>query len=511
MIKLHSDAAISVDVCIVGYGPVGAVLASLLAEVGLSVVVVEREGRPYELPRAVHFDDEVMRVLQTIGVANRLLPHVHASPGMRFVDDDGRVLLDWSRDPGTGPQGWNVSYRFHQPDLERILREKVAVRPNIRVLLDTVVTAISQYADGAVVDTLHRPTQVVEGIHARYVVGCDGARSFVRGVIGSGQDDLGFREQWIVVDAVLRRPMPGLGDYSLQHCSRDRPMTYVRGVGNRRRWEIALRPGEDPNILTRPEEIYRLLSRWITPEDADLERAVCYTFSSVVACTWRRGRLLIAGDAAHETPPFLGQGMCAGIRDAANLAWKIVAVCEGRAGDDLLDTYQAERAPHVREYIALAVALGGLINTTNPSAALDGRQGMHGQPARMYSIKPGLGPCMAAGCTRLSGSVAPQPRLISGERLDDRVGYRFGALMSPEFIGSLPRTLLAACDDAGIAVVAEDALELQHWLRQNEAGAVMVRPDRYVLGAASSLSEMTDLVAATRQGCRQPAHSEGKA
>jgi 3-(3-hydroxy-phenyl)propionate hydroxylase len=481
------------DICVVGYGPVGGTLAHLLADRGLSVVVLDREADIYPLPRAVHFDDEVMRVFQTLGLAERILPHTHVSPGMQFVDADRRVILDWPRPQAVGPLGWNTSYRFHQPDLERILREAARDKPNIDVRLRAEVFAIDQDGDGADVRFEDLNTGELHHVRSRYVVGCDGARSLVRRLIGSPSVDLGFHERWLVVDALLKRDMPELGDYSVQFCDPARPATYVRGVGNRRRWEITLLADEGPARMTAPKEVWRLLGRFISPDDAELERAACYTFHSVIAEKWRDGCLLIAGDSAHQTPPFLGQGMCAGIRDVANLAWKLVHVVRGQASADLLDSYQSERAPHVREYIELAVRLGGLINTRAAEAAVPGGL-LRTEPARMQSLKPMLGPGLAGGASILRGHVAPQPILSSGKRLDDEVGYRFAALLQPDFLANLPRPLVERLRQKDVAIVADQGPG--HWLAENDVRGIMVRPDRYVLGAAQNAHDMDSLIAA---------------
>jgi len=492
---MPSDTPPEVDVCVVGYGPVGATLACLLADAGLSVLVLERDAEVYRLPRAVHFDDEVMRVFQTLGLADRVLPHTHVSPGMHFVDTGRRLILDWSRPMEIGPLGWNASYRFHQPDLERILREAARRKPQIDVRLRAEAFAIEQNDDAVYIRFEDLSCGALHKVRARFVVGCDGARSLVRRVIGSPLNDLGFHERWLVVDAVLKRDRPDLGDHSVQFCDPDRPATYVRGVGPRRRWEISLRDTEDPAVMTSPPEVWKLLGRFVSPDDAELERAACYTFHSVIAEKWRDGRLLIAGDSAHQTPPFLGQGLCAGIRDAANLAWKLVHVVRGRAHADLLDTYQRERSPHVREYIELAVKLGGLINTRAAEAAVPG--GLErAEPARMQSLKPLLGPGLAAGATELVGRVAPQPMLPDGRRLDDHVGYRFAALLKPAFLAGLSRPLVERIRQKEITLVTDQCPDIQRWLDDNEVGGVMVRPDRYVLGAARSEQEMDSLIAA---------------
>ncbi len=485
-----------IEVAIIGCGPVGAMLANLLGLQGVRTLVLDREAAIYHLPRAVHFDDEVMRLLQTVGLAEAMQPLVHVSPGMKFVSDTGRLLLDWPRPQELGPQAWHASYRFHQPELERVLREGFWRFPSVSVRFRTEVFAIDRESDAVVVRYEDLATGGLASCRARYVVGCDGARSLVRRLMGAPMEDLGFHERWLVVDAILKRPRPDLGDWSVQHCNRQRPATYVRGTGNRRRWEIAVMPGEDGAAITEPARVFELLKPWVGAEDVDLERTAVYAFHSAIATLWRSGRLLIAGDSAHLTPPFLGQGMCAGMRDAGNLAWKLARVLRGQNDDALLDTYQAERSPHVREYIELAVRLGGLINTKAMEAAVAGAVIEGGEAARMSSIKPRLGPGLAAGWNGPSGQIAPQPRLTDGVRLDDRVGYRFAALMRPDFAASLPAATLERLADREVMVVADDAPEQQAWLQAAEAPAVLVRPDRYVLGAARSVQELNALAAA---------------
>ena len=170
--------------------------------------------------------------------------------------------------------------------------------------------------------------------------------------------DHGFHERWLVIDALLRRDKPELGDHTIQYCNPARPMTYVRSPQNRRRWEITVLDDEDSAAIAEPETVWRLLARWIVPHEAELERTAVYTFHSLIAEEWRSGRLLLAGDAAHQTPPFMGQGMCAGIRDAANLAWKLAMYVQDQADEILLDSYQTERRPHTRAYIETAIRLG---------------------------------------------------------------------------------------------------------------------------------------------------------
>ncbi len=460
------------DVAIVGMGPVGATLGNLLALRGVCTLILDREADIYSLPRAVHLDGECMRVFQTIGIADELAPQLLVVPGMRFVDAAGRALIEWARPTIRGADGWHASYRFHQPALERMLRKRLAAQSCVEVALRHDVFAFD--ADGA--HTVLRFEDLSTGrlLHtrARYVVGCDGARSTVRRFMGTELEDMKSHERWLVVDVILKHERDDLGDFAVQYCDPDRPATYVRGIGMRRRWELMLRPDEDAATMMQPDRVWSLLARWLTPDEATLERPAAYTFHSVVACGWRRGSLLIGGDAAHQTPPFMGQGMCAGIRDAANLAWKLADVLAGDADDALLDTYESERSPHVREFIETAVRLGGVIRSGNaPSSALAG------EPQRFATPQPRLGPGAHDG-SEAAACVAEQPS-VGGVPLDDLAGYREVLLAGPG----------TAADARQMApkvaiVIAEEGGPAAEWLSRLGARAALIRPDRYLAGIA---------------------------
>ena len=383
------------DVAIVGLGPAGASLANLLGQAGLSVVVFERETAIYPLPRAIHFDGEVMRIFNGMGLKREI--EAATRPGfknMRFVNAQNQVLLVRGGSTAVGPHGCANNHYFHQPQLEAVLRDGLARFPQVRVLLRHEVFAITEDSEGAWLSVENMSNGSLVKFRAKYVIGCDGARSLVRRLMDSSMEDLGLHQPWLVFDAILKRDVD-LPDHTVQHCDPARPMTYCNVIGQRRRWEIMLMPGDDAQAIARPENVWKMLARWITPDDADLERAVVYTFHSVIARGWRRGRLMIAGDSAHQTPPFLGQGMCAGIRDAANLAWKLAMVLRGSAPDALLDTYESEREPHVRAFIALAVKLGDVIQTTDPALAAErDRKFQAGSPEVFQFPAPGLGPGM---------------------------------------------------------------------------------------------------------------------
>lgn len=476
------------DVAIIGCGPAGATLANLLGQRGLSVLVLEREPQIYALPRAIHFDGECMRVFQAIGVAETLRPQLLVSPGMKFVDAEGRVLIDWSRPQQVGPQGWHASYRFHQPVFEGVLRQRMAAHANIELRLRHDVFSIEPQAEGVRLRVEDMRSGRLYEAQARYVVGCDGARSLVRRFMGTELDDLQSHERWLVLDVLLKRPRPDLGDHSIQFCDPRRPSTYVRGVGDRRRWELMLMPGDDPAAITRPEHVWPLLARWVTPDDATLERPAVYTFHSVVARGWRSGRLLIAGDAAHQTPPFMGQGMCAGVRDVANLAWKLADVVQGVAPESLLDSYESERSPHVREFIETAVRLGGVIQATDPAQVARRNAEMTANPQVFHTPQPALGPGAHDG-GNFAGRIAPQPVFDDGSRFDDAVGDRFTLVVQP----GLATVATALAGSRAVVVTATHAL-LQAWLAGFDAAAVLVRPDRYVAGTATDEATLRALL-----------------
>ena len=538
--KRDAELDAEFDVVIVGYGPVGATLANLLGMHGHRVLVLEREAAMYHLPRAVHFDEEVMRVFQTIGLAHRVEKVVRVNPGMRFVDDSGSTLLDWPRPSGIGPSGWHSSYRFHQPDLEQILRNGVERYANVTVRSQCEFTGCIDSESFTDVEFTDVRTNQCRQVGTRYLVGCDGGRSTVRQMMQSDVEDLGFRESWLVVDVLLNQPMEQLGDFTIQFCNTRQPATYVRCPANRRRWEIAMPARVTPADVCQPEAVWRLLKDWIKPSQATLERSVVYTFHSMIAKQWRCGRTLIAGDAAHQMPPFMGQGMCAGIRDVVNLGWKLHRCISRGNSDQLLDSYQSERYPHVRAYIDTAIELGTLLNSCETAEALRSAMSNDSGTPTMKSIAPRLGhgltyvPNSAAsrGCTQdeHAGTLAPQVLRVVDDvsvsavaesvvpdsaisdktildnaapgkaapgiaRLDDRVGYHPVLLIDDELLD-----VVAAVDLYSVQVESVSANnQLAKILTDLKARAVLVRPDRYIYGCANTHDELVDLLGAATQ------------
>ncbi len=484
-----------VDVAIIGFGPAGATLANLLGQTGLSVVVLEKEAGIYPLPRAIHFDGEVMRIFQSIGLRREVEDISRAGlKGMHFVNAEGETLLIRGGTTALGPHGCASNYYFHQPELERTLREGVQRFENVRVCLQHSVLDIQQKTDHASLQVQDSSKDSTYEINARYVVGCDGARSLVRKILGSPMQDLGLHQAWLVFDALLKDNAPPLPDHTVQHCDPARPMTYCNVTGNRRRWEIMMLPDDDPAEIVKPENLWPLVNRWVQPENAEIERATIYTFHSVIAKGWRTGRLMIAGDAAHQTPPFLGQGMCAALRDASNLAWKLQAVLNGVASDDLLDTYESERAPHVQAFIELAVRLGDIIQTTDPEAAKTrDAKFRQGQPEIFQFPAPVLGHGMVAAGPAPVGQTFPQPQLSNGQWLDEAIGNHFAVIALPELLQEVSPQTRAQWKQWQVVSQSAQDKSLRAWLDQQSVQAVLVRPDRYILGMVNTSAQLDAL------------------
>ena len=503
-----------VDVAIVGYGPVGQTLAILLGQRGWRVRVIERWPEPYPLPRAVHFDHEVGRILQLAGVAAALTEHSMPAATYEWRNGAGETLIRFGRDTERSLSGWPESNMFCQPELERILDERLRELPDVSVVRGAEAVDLRVEPDGVTIEVRRTSGETGE-FRARFAVGCDGANSFVRERIGSGWQDLGFQFDWLVVDVLPSDPSWS-GPLNWQLCDPARPTTLVSGGPGRRRWEFMRLPHEKADELEREDAAWRLLEPWgVHPGNAKLERHAVYSFRARWADRWRSGRVLIAGDAAHQMPPFAGQGMCAGLRDAANLAWKLDLVLRGAAHEGLLDSYMSERAPHAAAVIQLSVALGRVICVADPAEAAARDQRMSAQAREQRSpveaTLPPLGPgCFAQGAA-LAGELFVQDLVRHRQRtgrFDDVVGRGF-ALVSPagDPTAALDPGLAQWFFSLGgvAAHVAESApVEdlnggYARWFEKHGVAVVLMRPDFAVFGAAKHLEGAGALVRALRE------------
>ena len=461
---------IECDVLIAGGGPTGVTLAVLLAQQGVSVLVAEKEAAIYPLPRAAHLDHETMRILQAAGVANAVAATSRTTDRYDFLTANGEVLLRFEGTARTGLGGWPGANMIHQPSVEAALRGRLTELPGARLESRWELTAFSE--DSAGITAQIATPDGERQVRARYLVGADGARSPVRGASGIAFEDLDFEEPWLVVDVLVDDPSR-LPDVNLQICDPARPTTCVLMGEGRHRWEFMILPGETPEQVSSDASVERLLEPWNVKGAVRLERKAVYTFQARIAEQWRKGRVLLAGDAAHQTPPFAGQGMCSGLRDAMNLSWKLAAVVRG-APDRLLDTYKQERGPNLRATIDMAVMMGRTVCITSRWGAFVRNmkfklaRALGKLPDGPVQYPPISGGAVLSG-TSGAGSYFPQP-VVKGQRLDTVLG---------EGPWLLDRNRLEAAD------LAPFRLPLEAWLDSHQAAAVLVRPDHHVFGTGS--------------------------
>lgn len=478
-----TDMAFDCDVLIVGLGPVGAGLAAMLGQAGRKVIAVEPQFDIYPLPRAAHIDHEIMRVFQSLGIIDAILPHVRIAPNYEFRNAVGMPLLRFEREGVTGASGWPIGFNLYQPGIEAALRKCLFDLANVDTWFGAKFVGLDWQSGTGVACHIDQ-NGLSKTIRSRFLIGCDGASSLVRETASIELDDYGFDEPWLVLDAKVEDES-GFPPVNLQLCDPARPNTFVHMGPGRLRWEFMLKPGEDPATMLLPANVDRLLEPWRTRGHIDVERTAVYRFHGLVARTWRRGRILLAGDAAHQMPPFMGQGLCSGLRDAANLAWKLDRALEtGRLG--LLDSYQQEREPHVRFVIERAIEMGRVVCTLDPerAAARDAEmlKNLRSDTAIQF---PSIAGVTMQGVAA-AGTIFPQPVDPIEGRLDDIVGA--GALLlhraSPPQVSALDAKVIDIVNDLppklGIAV--------EDWLKSLGAAAVLVRPDHYVFGTGDATS-----------------------
>jgi 3-(3-hydroxy-phenyl)propionate hydroxylase len=520
-------ADLTTDVLIVGYGPSGATLANLLGCRGRRVLVIDQALEIYDKPRAITADQEALRIFQEIGLADEITQSTTPHPGTDFVGMQGQVIKRFYPADPPNPLAWDPSFMFVQPALEATLRRGVERFAQVTALTGHAYLDLQQ-TDGRVQARIKRLSDgQVMTILAQYVVAADGATSSVRKQLGSPIEDLAFDEWWIVVDAWVRGPLK-LPERCVQYCRPSRPGTYIVGPDNLRRWEIKLMPGESPQDFADPDAVWRVLGEFVDTGHLEHCRTAVYRFHALVVEQWRQGRVFLMGDAAHQMPPFLGQGLGAGVRDAYNLAWKLDAVMRGQAHDALLDTYGEERKPHVRTVVAHAKTFGLIIGELDPARARKRDQALEAElrSGQAVTVRQKFIPGLAGGLIQResdgslgagAGALCIQPWVRapgaqSWRRLDDLTGARFTliatsatwlATLSPAdlstwqhlggvvvYLGTSP----ASSWPAHVLCLAERDGLMAGWLREHAAQAVMARPDHYVYGTAQTPETLSRLI-----------------
>ncbi|MEU6950526.1 bifunctional 3-(3-hydroxy-phenyl)propionate/3-hydroxycinnamic acid hydroxylase [Streptomyces sp. NPDC046316] len=492
-------------VVIIGAGPVGVTAALLLARHGVHSLLLERHRDIYPLPRAVVVDDEVRRILQSAGIHEEFASFARPARGLRLLNAQHRVIAEFRRTQ-RGRHGFPQTSMFDQPDLERLLRDALASRPECELWGGVEVVSITQDTDDTApvrVSFRSDGSDELEHLWADAVLGCDGAGSITRDAIGAVWEDLHFEESWRVIDVRTSRPVRTWEGVD-QVCCPTQPATFMRLGEDRYRWEFRLAddtPVDGPEGL---EHLRELVAPWVDlpsaaqwGDDFEVIRQAHYTFRARLADRWRQGRVFLLGDAAHLTPPFIGQGLCAGLRDARNLTWKLARVIQQGADDRLLDTYQQERKPHARHVIRLAVALGwAMTGGQDHGAAL--RRTLVGAACRIPGVTTmvsrDLSPALTAGPLvrrrprltgrALAGTFCPQPWVMHDGRrvrLDDVLEDSFAVLTAVPPTSRI--TDVATALGAPVVRVHDlgDDGTLAAWLARGRADAVLLRPDRVVL------------------------------
>lgn len=488
-------------VVVIGAGPTGITAATLLAQYGVEVLVLDRWAGVYPQPRAVHLDDEVFRIIDRLGVAEEFAKISRPALGLRLLDPQMTVLAQFHRDPSHARHGYPQANMFDQPELEALLRTNLERRPEVTLRGNAEVTDVTAVERGrsrvTYVDRLDGTEHTVE---ADYLLGCDGANSLVRRRVGATMRDLHFEQRWLVIDIATAADLNQWAGVH-QLCSPHRAGTFMQIGDVRYRWEFRLLPGETAEDFSTLPALRPLIEPWTTRIDDDqleILRVAEYTFRAQIADRWRRGNTFLLGDAAHLTPPFVGQGMGAGLRDAMNLAWKLAGVLDGSLDPAVLDTYEAERKPHARKMIDLALLVGRAMTAGGEVGDRLRRTlvpRMHLMPGMRNKITDSATPSLPRSALvhktyrrrQLTGTLCPNTEEEGGQRLDSLLGNAF-ALITTVAPAAADQTYV---EGRGATVYhAQPGTELAAWLRRGGACAAVVRPDRTVMRAGRDVHEL---------------------
>lgn len=494
-----------VPVVIVGAGPTGITAATKLAQYGVDCLVLDRWADVYPQPRAVHLDDEIYRLLAGLGIADEFAAISRPARGLQFRDRNMRVMAEFQRECPESANGFPQANMFDQPELEALLRANLKHYPHAVLRGNAEVTeAVQIDADRAQVAFTDRVSGEEHRVETRYLLGCDGANSLVRTAIGACMEDMKFQQRWLVVDVATAAEL-NQWEGVHQVCDTHRAATYMRIGDARYRWEFRLLPDETADDYNTMAALYPLLQPWVegvAPEQLELVRVAEYTFRAQVANNWRRGNMFILGDAAHLTPPFIGQGMGAGLRDATNLAWKLAGVVNGCLQESVLDTYEQERMPHTRYMIRFALAVGTAMTAGGEAGNLLRRvvvPRLHLVPGVRKKIVDSATPALnsselvvkSSGRRQLAGRLCPNPVLAEGKRFDEVVGARFAVVTSAPLTPSQQDEMARR---GTVVVTARPGTELGLWLGAGRASAAVVRPDRTVQCAGRNVTEVCSVV-----------------
>lgn len=494
------------DIAIVGYGPTGMTLAALLGHMGHKVVVLERYTGLYNLPRAACFDDEVMRTFQKIGVAEEILQGAVVQNSYDWVNANGELLVDIEY-AAQAPGGWAALYMMFQPHIENVLDKLDKNFESVEIRQGITVNHVEQDESGVTLGAIDNNGSPIS-VKARYVVGADGGNGFLSRIVSTHSDDYNFQENWLVCDFRILRDVPGLPPFR-QVCDPVQPTSIVRIGPDHHRMSFMLKDGETREEALNPESVWKRVSCYLTKEDAELIRAVNYVFMSRIADKWRKERLLLAGDSAHQMPPFLGQGMCSGIRDSHNLAWKLDFILKGKCSDKILDTYQAEREPHVRFITEKAIELGRIQTIKDFEKAKERDERFMALRRSNQAPEKIKLPALHSGLIANNGNIFPQANISSPERttLFDNFTKKGWVIVNwsengfpdlgkseEEILSKIEVQKITLGDSFNKNVFKDDTKLYQKWFTENNCLFAIVRPDWYIYGTAQNISDLNILI-----------------
>jgi len=532
------------DILIVGAGPTGLTLANILGRAGVRTIIIDRKESTVAEPRAVSIDDESLRTMQAIGLVDEVLRDVVTGYGVHYFTTPGGRCFG-KVEPTLSDYGFPRRNAFRQPLFEATLKKGLARFANVAVRFLHDLVSFEDSGNG-VRAMVRKADQSTITINARYLIACDGGRSPVREMLKIAMSGTTFKSRWLVIDTEQD------DDPFWQtrvYCDARRPIVEVPGPHHTRRFEILIHPDEDAEAMMRPEQVTEFLRPFRNGKATNIVRQVIYTFHARMAERWREGNVFLAGDAAHLTPPYAGQGMNSGVRDAHNLGWKLAAVIGGTLPDTVLNSYESERRDHAWSLIRLALNLGEVMAP---------RSRLHGwaistffslagyiPPLRDYFLqmrfkpKPRyteglLAPSYAAGSTDLCGTMLPQPRVRTGAThdipLDELAGDSFAligyGMQALQQLTSLSDPLWSRLEARRIVILPETATPtiMEHTnviicyalqrtstslFEQLGTNIVLMRPDRYAAGSfAANCEHQFASAYAARLNIHTPAHTE---